>query len=287
MAAMMRENDEHTSLAEVLRQIDAVADGSERADTVPTGFPTLDKILGGGLRLGDLIVLGSDAGAGKSSLALAMALRAAETGRKVLFLSGEMAPRRVRERMLAIEGRASIDELRGGTMDEATRASLGAVALRRSFTVPRVGHMPDEGSSAFAQHWLTVDPPDLLVVDSLMHIPGGTTTEESAVSAILALKALAMKENVAVLLTAHLPQLPPNRENLRPLLHDFGAMGAIKQLADVVLGLFREEIYHPVPGSQGAAELSILKNRHGPTSYIDLYFYKEWLRFEDMVDPDR
>jgi replicative DNA helicase len=284
---MTREKEEHSSLAEVLRRSDAVADGSESADTVPTGFPTLDKILGGGLRLGDLIVLGSDAGAGKSSLALAMALRAAEAGRKVLFLTGEMAPQRVRERMLAIEGRASIDELRGGIMDEATRASLGAVALRRSFTVPRVDYLPSAGSDAESEHWLSDDPPELVVVDSLMQIDGTSTIDENAVSAILALKRLAIEQDVAVLLTAHLSELPPNRENLRPLLHDFGAMGAIKQLADVVLGLFREEIYHPVPGSQGAAELSILKNRHGATSYIDLYFYKQWLRFEDMVDPDR
>lgn len=287
LAAMAREREEHTSLAEVLRRSDAIADGSDRAETVPTGFPTLDKILGGGLRPGDLIVLGSDAGAGKSALALAMALRAAEAGRKVLFLTGETTPRRVQERMLAIEGRASIDELRAGTMDEGTRASLGAVALRRSFTVPRIDYLPSAGSDADAQQWLSDDPPELLVVDSLMQVDGTSTIDENAVRAILALKKLAIEEDVAILLTAHLSELPPNRENLRPLLHDFGAMGAVKQLADVVLGLFREEIYHPVPGSQGAAELSILKNRHGAISYIDLYFYRQWLRFEDMVDPDR
>ena len=63
-------------------------------------------------------------------------------------------------------------------------------------------------------------------------------------------------------------------------------MGAIKQLADVVLGLFREEVYHPVPGSEGAAELAILKNRHGPTTYIDLYFYKQWHRNKNKNKPD-
>jgi replicative DNA helicase len=127
----------------------------------------------------------------------------------------------------------------------------------------------------------------LLVIDSLQHIHGSGAPAENNAQAVLALKEIAMRNHVAVLVTAHLPELPPARENLRPQLHDFGAVGAIKQLADVVLGLFREEIYHPVPGSEGAAELAILKNRHGPTTYIDLYFYKQWLRFEDMVDPDR
>jgi replicative DNA helicase len=74
---------------------------------------------------------------------------------------------------------------------------------------------------------------------------------------------------------------------MRPALDDFGALGAVKQHADVVLALFREELYQPAPGQEGASELAVLKNRHGGTSYVDLYFYKQWLRFEDMVDPDR
>ena len=141
LAAMIRKQ-EVPSLAEVLRRTDAVSDGSQISDTVPTGFPTLDGLLGGGLRLGDLIVLGGDVGTGKSALALAMALRAAEAGRAVTFLTGEMSPDRVQERVLAIEGRASIEALRSGVVDQGTRASLGAVALRRSFTVPPVGYLP-------------------------------------------------------------------------------------------------------------------------------------------------
>ena len=287
LAAMIRKQ-EVPSLAEVLRRTDAVSDGSQISDTVPTGFPTLDGLLGGGLRLGDLIVLGGDVGTGKSALALALALRAAEAGRAVTFLTGEMSPDRVQERVLAIEGRASIEALRSGVIDEVTRASLGAVALRRSFTVPRVGYLPERGVDAWTQDWVDdTDKTELLVVDSLQQISGTYSLMENSARAILALKKVAMEKNVAVLLTAHLPELVGTRENPRPQLDDFGAMGAVKQLADVVLGLFREEVYHRVVGQEGAAELSILKNRHGQTSYIDLYFYREWLRFEDMVDPDR
>ena len=286
LAAMIRKQDV-PSLAEVLRRTDAISDGSEAADTVPTGFPTLDRLLGGGLRLGDLIVLGGDVGTGKSALALAMALRAAEAGRAVSFLTGEMAPERVQERVLAIEGRASIEALRSGVVDEVTRALLGAVALRRSFTVPRVGFPPSNGADAELGEWIEDDKTELLVVDSLQQVGGSSTLLENNARTVIALKRVAMESNVAVLLTAHLPELAATRENPRPQLDDFGAMGAVKQLADVVLGLYREEVYQKVVGQEGAAELSILKNRHGPTSYIDLYFYREWLRFEDMVDPDR
>jgi replicative DNA helicase len=71
---------------------------------------------------------------------------------------------------------------------------------------------------------------------------------------------------------------------VRPTLSDFGALGAVKQHADVVLGIFREEMYENARGIDGATELHILKNRHGVTGYVDLFFYKKWLRFEDMVE---
>ena len=76
-------------------------------------------------------------------------------------------------------------------------------------------------------------------------------------------------------------------EVLRPHLDDFGHLGAVKQHADVVLGVFREEMYHPGYGVDGATELIVAKNRNGPTGFVDLYFYRRWMRFEDMVDPDR
>ena len=61
----------------------------------------------------------------------------------------------------------------------------------------------------------------------------------------------------------------------------------MKQHADLVLGIYREEMYRPGGGMEGATELIIAKNRNGPTGFVDLYFYQRWLRFEDMLDPER
>jgi replicative DNA helicase len=58
----------------------------------------------------------------------------------------------------------------------------------------------------------------------------------------------------------------------------------VKQHADVVLGLYREEMYESSPSADGATELLALKNRGGATGYVDLYFYKQWLRFEDLIE---
>jgi replicative DNA helicase len=63
-------------------------------------------------------------------------------------------------------------------------------------------------------------------------------------------------------------------------------MGAIKQNADVILMIYREEMYRPGQGVEGATELILAKNRNGPTGFVDLYFYPRWLRFVDMLDSD-
>jgi len=271
----------------LLGQVDAVADGAAPRGTVPTGFPSIDRLLGGGFRRGDLIALGGDVGSGKSSLALAIALRTAESKRGVAFFSGEMSRERVMERALAIEGRTRIDDLRAGTLDETTRAAVGAAVIRMRDVLPHIERVPEDGVAAMEdaidERWQI----ELLVVDSLQGLaPGARARDEELAAATQALKQLAIQLEVAVLLTCHLPLLAA-RQDRRPQLDDFGALGAVKQHSDVALGLFREEMYEPSRGNEGATELAVLKNRSGGTGYVDLYFYSKWLRFEDMLDPDR
>jgi replicative DNA helicase len=274
-------------LSLLLGRVDAVADGAIPADTVPSGFPSLDKLLGGGLRRGDLVVLGGDVGSGKSALALAIALRVAQQRRSALFYSGEMLVERVLERALAIEGRTRIDDLRRGTLDEVTRAGVGAAAIRLRDELPVVERMPAGGVAAICDEVTAVRGVDLVLVDGLSSLlPGVRATVEEEATAVRGLKQLALDARVAVLLTTSLPHLAA-RDDRRPLLDDFGANGAVKERADVVLSLFREGMYDTARGIEGATELLVRKNRNGGTGYVDLYFYAQWMRFEDMLEPDR
>jgi replicative DNA helicase len=274
-------------LSLILGRVDAVADGASPADTVPSGFPSLDKLLGGGLRRGDLIVLGGDVGSGKSAFALAIALRVAQETRSALFYSGEMHVERVLERILAIEGRTRIDDLRRGTLDEATRAGVGAAAVRLRDELPIVERVPAGGVAAIADEVSALRAMELVVIDGLdALLPGTRSTQEEEAAAIRALKQLALDTRAAVLVTAPLPRLG-TRDDRRPVLDDFGARGAVKERADVVLALFREGMYDSARGIEGATELLVRKNRNGGTGYVDLYFYAQWMRFEDMLDPDR
>jgi replicative DNA helicase len=275
-------------LSVLLSRMDAVSDGEQANDTIGSGFPSLDKILGGGFRRGDLVVLGGDAASGKSALALAVAIRASLAGARVAFLTAEMSVERVLERIIAIESRTRIDDLRQGALDDAARANAGAVALQLRDRLPIVERLNSAcGAAGVADSIDALPPMDLVVVDSCAAVAQGRLplAEETAL-AVMGLKSLALDRSVAILTTAPLPNLT-ERADRRPTLDDFGALGTVKQCADVVLGLFRQDMYEPSRDIAGATELMVRKNRNGPTGYVDLYFYAQWMRFEDMLDPDR
>jgi replicative DNA helicase len=276
-------------LEKLVAEIDARSGGAAAADTVATGFPSLDRVLAGGLRRKDLVVLGGDVGSGKSALALGIAMRAAGAGIPTLYFSGEMGPERLMERALAIEGRASVDELRQGQLDDATRSAVGAAALKlrnQPLVVrPLLGADPNEVGSALDM----VPRRQLLIIDSLqLTAPprSAARLEERVALSVRALKALAVDRDLVVLVTAQLPHHKAGRPDPRPTLEDLGGFGAVKQNADQILMIYREEMYRPGQGVEGATELIVAKNRNGPTGFVDLYFYPHWLRFVDMLDAD-
>ncbi len=282
----MARSTDISPLSQVLTRADAVADGARLPDTIATGFPSLDRMLGGGLRGGDLIVLGGDVGSGKSALALAIAMRVSQRRTPVTFFSGEMSTDRLLERSLAIEGRVKVDDLRQGVVNEVARASVGAAAVRMRELLPRLERLPDDGLDGIAEQ-IEHTHPNLAIVDSLQSLArGARQTDEELADAVRRIKALAVQQQVAILTTAQLPNLTA-RDDRRPQLDDFGAMGAVKHHADVVLALFREDMYDRRREIEGATELLVRKNRNGGTGYVDLYFYAQWMRFEDMLDPDR
>ena len=272
-----------------MRRVDAAADGDRGRDAYATGFPSIDKWLGGGVRRGDLIALGGDVQSGKSALALAIALRMAQQGIPVLFLTSEMTHERVMERALAIEGRARVDDLRRGSLDDFARAGVGAAAVRFRESVPLIATFPpDGGVEALAADIRRSPDAHVIIIDSLQGLAGSRREqEEELAAAVRMLKALAIELDLAFVLTCQLPDLVSERADPRPVLDDFGVQGAVKQHADVVLAIFREEMYRPGYGVEGATELLVRKNRNGQVGYVDLFFYKQWMRFEDMLDPDR
>jgi replicative DNA helicase len=276
-------------LEKMVAGLDERLGGAPAGDTVATGFASLDRLLGGGPRRRDLVVLAGDVGSGKSALALGIAIRAATAGVPTLYFSGEMGAERVMERALSLEAKVSVDELRQGRLDDVGRAAVGAAAIRLRdaplIVKPLLGAAFDEVGEALD----IVPRRQLLVVDSLqLTAPPrpAALLEERVAQAVRALKSVAVARDLAVLAIAQLPHLRASRPDPRPTLDDLGGLGAIKQNADTVLLIYREEMYRPGQGVEGAAELILAKNRNGPTGFVDLYFYPRWLRFVDMLDAD-
>lgn len=275
-------------LSRLIQRVDAVADGAPPADTFATGFPSLDRVLGGGLRRGDLVVLGGDVGVGKSALALAIALRMAQDARQVTFYSAEMSVERLMERAVAIEGRVRVDDLRTGALDEVSRAGVGAAAVRLRDHAPTFVPLPSGGAAGLGEALRQGLDVQAVVVDGLAAVAADARPQDEEVSsAVRRLKGIALELDIAVLVTAPVPRLARERADPRPELEDFGALGSIGQHADVVLALYREGMYRDGTGVEGATELLVRKNRNGATGYVDLYFYQQWMRFEDMLEPDR
>lgn len=273
-----------------MRRVDLAADGTLPADTARTGFPSVDRWLGGGVRRGDLVVLGGDVGSGKSALALAMAMRMAQEGTRAAFLTTEMAVDRVMERAMAIEGRVRVDDLRQGKLDDVARASVGGAAVRLRDAMPAVDRLTPDDAGALGERIRDLARETAVVfVDSLQGLIGDvrTTLEEEEAAAVRSLKRLAVTHEVAIVLTTQLRRPEGAPAPVRPALADFGAKDAVRHHADVVTAIHREEMYQPGNGVEGGTEFLVLKNRNGTTGYVDLYFYKQWLRFEDMLDPDR
>lgn len=253
---------------------------------LPTGFPSIDRALDGGLSRGDLHVLAGDNGSGASALALAIALRCEA---RSLLLTSEMQPERAYERALAMTARVSLDAIRMGTVNDEQRTRLATAVLELRDRTPLIALLDAHGVAGVAHAIGSAANLEFVIVDGLEALLGDQTSsvhsrQDTMALALLALKRLALSHNVAVLVLAHLPNLDPQRSDCRPRLSDFGAEGAVGVHADVVLGLYREELYSANPGHAGETELLILKNRDGQAGYVDLFFQVDWIRFEEVFD---
>ena len=272
-------------LARVVARADRAHDGDPDAALVPTGFPSLDRVLAGGLRRGNLVVLGGDDGVGTSSLSLAIAMRQQTPA---LLLTSEMHADRVYERALSAYARVSLDALRTGAISDEDRVRLAAAALALRERAPVVDVLAGAGVASVARALDGAATSPLVIVDGVEALLQHDHSRDEALAFILlALKRLAIERNIVLLVTSHLPRLDRGRQDRRPKLQDFGAAGAVGLTADLVLGLFREDVYEADVGLTGATELLLLKHRDGALGYVDLYHDAPYLRFEDVLDPVR
>ena len=286
----MTHDSDISPLTRLVARLDRGGDRSaERAgteagggDVLASGFPSLDRAVGGGFRRGDLVALGGDDSMGCSALALAMSLRQPQ---RALLLTGERLADRVYEQALALSAKVPLDALRFGTVTEEERRRLASAATMLRDRVPVVDTLLEGGVPMVERALAATPTAPLVIVDSLESLLDRPTGRDEVLGyAVLALKRLALRHQIVVLLLTHLVGFDPARRDRRPRLTDFGLGGAVGQQADLVLGLYREELYEADLGVTGAAEVQILKHRDGARGYVDLYFDARYGRFEDVLE---
>ncbi len=280
------------SIAEVARRqlelVEQIAERPQMMTGVPTGFTDLDRLTNG-LQPSDLIVIAARPSAGKTAFGLSIAQNAAIAAQKVVgIFSLEMTKESLVARMLCSEAHVDAHRLRGGFLnrDEWARlaAGLQKLAEARVFIDDTPGisilEMRAKARRLKAEHGL-----DLLIVDYMQLMRGRSKTEsrQQEVSQISRdLKGLAKELGVPLIALSQLSRAPETRTDHRPQLSDLRESGSIEQDADLVIFIYREEMYNPTEENAGIAEIIIGKQRNGPTDTVKLAFLKQFTRFENL-----
>lgn len=276
------------SLGAFLEQIDAEYCGAE-SPAISTGFADLDLKLNGGFRPGQLVVLAARPKMGKTTKALNIANHVAAQGVSAV-LSMEMQKKELHERNLASIGHIPLEHISKPKMltDEDWPAITRTVEKLNKMGL----YLDDQGAltllqvrgKAMAIKRKAAGKLDLLVIDYLQLMAGPGDNRNSQIEAITrGLKALAKELGCAILLLSQLNRNLEQRTNKRPQPSDLRDSGSIEQDADIVMFLYRDEVYHPDSQDRGVAELDIALNRQGPSGRIHLVFRGEYSRFEDVA----
>ena len=255
---------------------------------VPTGLSDLDKLLGG-MQRSDMIVMAGRPGMGKTSLALSIALQAARRIQKrVAIFSLEMSDEQLVQRLISAETGIDSQRLRLGDIKEDEWPTfIQATNLLASTSVfiddtPAISalELRSKARRLHAEHGL-----DLLIVDYLQLMRGDSRSEnrQQEISYISrSIKALARELNIPVLALSQLSRQVESRHDKRPILSDLRESGSIEQDADVVLFIYRDDVYNPDTEFPNLAELIVSKHRSGPTGVFSVYFKKHLAQFVDL-----
>jgi len=280
-------------LTQVMERIDLLYHKDNPSDItgIPTGYRDLDRETSG-LQPGDLIIIAGRPSMGKTALALNMAEHAAvENKLPVAIFSMEMSGSQLAMRMLGSIGRLDQHKLRTGRLsdDDWNRLTNAVGKLHDApILVDESGALNALELRARARRLhRQYGHLGLIVVDYLQLMQATSQGENRAteISEISrSLKSLAKELKVPVVALSQLSRAVEQRTGpKRPIMSDLRESGAIEQDADLILAIYREEVYTPDTPEKGMAEIIILKQRNGPIGTIKLTFLGEYTRFENYA----
>ncbi|PJF41280.1 MAG: replicative DNA helicase [Chloroflexi bacterium] len=275
------------AISEYFDQLERIVVNKEQAYGLPTGFRDIDALLGG-LQKSDLIIFAGRPGMGKTSFVLSAALNAARLGARIAIFSMEMGVEQIVQRFVSMETGINTKALRTGELGqhEWTRfvqASNNLVNFRIYIDdSPAINplQMRTKCRRLASEQGL-----DLIIVDYMQLMNAGGMYENNRVQEISfisrSMKELARELKVPLFSAAQLSRAVEQRQDKRPQLSDLRESGSIEQDADIVMFLYRDEVYNEATEFPNQADIIVAKHRNGPTGNIQLYFEKNITKFMD------
>ncbi len=278
-------------LPETVDRIDMLHQSDGEITGIATGFNEFDKLTAG-LQGGELVIIAGRPSMGKTTLAVNIAENAA-IGAKVptAIFSMEMPSQQLAFRMISSLGRVDMRHLRTGKFPDEDWSRINTAVQLMSdapiFIDDTAALSPTE-IRARARRLQREHGLGLIVIDymQLMQVPGSKENRATEISEISrSLKALAKELNLPVVVLSQLNRSVEQRTDKRPVMSDLRESGAIEQDADVIVFIYREEVYNPDTPKKGLADIAIAKQRNGPIGDFLLTFVGKYTKFENFV-PD-
>ncbi len=272
---------------ETMDMLDKLFQRSDQLSGITTGFKDLNDITNG-LQNSDLVIIAGRPAMGKTAFSLNIALNASYSDQKsVAFFSLEMSSHQLAQRLLAAQAGVDSRKLRAGrfSMEEWQKLSGAAGILNEmKFFIDDTPSISTMELRAKCRRLKRQHGLDLIFVDylQLMGATKGDNREQQISEISRSLKALAKEMDVPVIALSQLNRGVEQRQDKRPLVSDLRESGAIEQDADIIIFLYRDEVYNENTSEPGVAEVILAKHRNGPTGTVRLSFIKEYMLFKDL-----
>ncbi|MCL4507549.1 MAG: replicative DNA helicase [Chloroflexi bacterium] len=276
---------------EFFQRIEYLHEHQDEPLGIPTGYPDLDKLTGG-LQKGDLIIIAARPGVGKTSLMNNIGYHAAFKHRqRVAIFTLEMSNEQLVQRFVAAETGIDSQRLRIGDLRDDEWGSLTKVCMQMADLYIFLDDTPSlspldlrvKSRRIYQEYGL-----DLIIVDYLQLMQGESgSRSDNRVQEISyisrALKGIARELKVPLIAGSQLSRLVEQRSDKRPMLSDLRESGSIEQDSDIVMFIYRDEVYNPDTEFKNIAEISVAKNRNGPTGKASLFFDKHLTSFKNLA----
>lgn len=275
-------------MGETLDHVEMMQKRGAQLSGITTGLIDLDKMLGG-WQASDLVILAARPSMGKTALMCGAAIAAAKAGHPVAISSLEMSSRQLGSRMLAIEAKVNVFDLTNGRLHRGAMwpiADAAQVLSSAPISIDDSGIMTMDKLRAKARQLKVNKKLDVLFVDYLQLMEGKNSRDNRQVEVSQisrGLKLLAKELGITVVALSQLSRKCEEREDKRPILSDLRESGSIEQDADIVIGLYRDEVYNRESPDLGTAEILIRKHRNGPIGDVRVSFVSTSAKFTDLT----